>query len=383
MSSKPQHFDAIVAGAGIIGCSIAYHLAERGMRVALLDAQGPAAAASGASDGAISICSKKPGIMARLAMQALRYCEKLASPGGPLSGVFNKRPSFYFSTSEAEDRALDALSDQLGSLDGSVYVRADTAGYSAIPDLGSAIRRVVEVSGEAHMIGYAAVNAFLKNAALERIWPCTLTGFEASGSIVSINTSRGAMTAGKLILATGVTANSLVPILPIIPRSGQLIITDRVGSEHKLPGPLTAASYLLSKGSENPNSGPSPIVIDPLVSGQFLIGSTRENQGTSRQTDFASAARLLSRAAKCYPPIVRRRIIRVFAGVRAAVSDGLPIVGEIPGAPGIIIAAGFEGDGISLSSLVGREIASLVDNGQFITDLATLSPERFCRQAAQ
>ncbi len=383
MSSKPQHFDAIVAGAGIIGSSIAYHLAKRGVQVALLDAEGPAAAASGASDGAISICSKKPGIMARLAMQSLGYCEKLASRGGPLSGVFCKRPSYYFSTCEAENHALDALSDQLGSLDGSVCVRADTSGCSAVPGLGSAVKRVIEVSGEAHMIGYSAVNAFLNNTLLERVWPCTLTGFEASESIVSIKTSRGAMTAGKLILATGVSANSLVPLLPIFPRSGQLIITDRVGSEHKLPGPLTAASYLLSKSSKNPDIDLSPIVIDPLVSGQFLIGSTRENHGTSRQTDFASVSRLLSRAAKCYPPILKRRVIRVFAGVRAAVTDGLPIVGEMPDAPGVIIAAGFEGDGISLSSLVGREIASLVDNGQITPDLAMLSPERFCQQAAQ
>ena len=79
------------SGAGIIGAAIAYHLAIAGLRVAVVDAIGPAAAASGASDGAVSVASKKPGTMARLATPSLLYSRDLAA-GGPLQGAYQPRP---------------------------------------------------------------------------------------------------------------------------------------------------------------------------------------------------------------------------------------------------------------------------------------------------
>ncbi|MFZ1681898.1 MAG: FAD-dependent oxidoreductase, partial [Rhizobiaceae bacterium] len=53
--------DVVVVGAGIVGASIAHHLARRGLAVTVIDRIGPAAAASGASDGAVSVASKRPG----------------------------------------------------------------------------------------------------------------------------------------------------------------------------------------------------------------------------------------------------------------------------------------------------------------------------------
>lgn len=385
MATKTQYFDVIIAGAGIIGASIAYHLDKLGMSVALLDADGPAAAASGASDGAVSICSKKPGVMARLAIEALDYCELLAQKGAspkdaPLAGVFAKRSSYYFSSSDVENQALDRLAAQLNQYKSAVQIKSDLSGSAGIAALGNGVQRVMEINGEGHMIGYLAVDAFIKNSSISRKWPCKLLGYNAGHSKIHVETNCGEMTAGKLILAMGVSTKFVAPFLPIFSRSGQLIITDRAADGHELPGMLTAASYLLSKNGIHSNGAPPPIVIDPLSTGQFLIGSTREDHGTSRHTDFITVKNLISRAAEVYPPLLNNRIIRVFAGVRAAVSDGMPIVGEMPNQPNVIVATGFEGDGISLSALIGREITSLIDQGQMLPDLKYLSPTRFLEQ---
>jgi D-hydroxyproline dehydrogenase subunit beta len=52
-----QDFDLVVVGAGIIGASVCWHATQKGLRVAVIDSIGPAAAASGASDGAVSVAS--------------------------------------------------------------------------------------------------------------------------------------------------------------------------------------------------------------------------------------------------------------------------------------------------------------------------------------
>ena len=74
-------------------------------------------------------------------------------------------------------------------------------------------------------------------------------------------------------------------------------------------------------------------------------------------------------------------MIRAFAGIRAAVADGLPIVGPLPGSPRVMLATGFEGDGICLSALIGREVAAMVrgasPGAEWSADLSSLSPARF------
>jgi len=57
----------IIIGAGIVGAATAYFLSCAGARVTVLDASTPAAGASGASDGAVSVASKRPGPMMELA----------------------------------------------------------------------------------------------------------------------------------------------------------------------------------------------------------------------------------------------------------------------------------------------------------------------------
>ena len=117
-------FDVAVLGAGIVGAATAWHLAQQGARVIVLDATGPAAAASGASYGAVSVASKKPGVLARLATESLLYTRILAK-NGPLAGQFHARSSWYFATNDVELEALDALRAKLLALDGPVRIGQD------------------------------------------------------------------------------------------------------------------------------------------------------------------------------------------------------------------------------------------------------------------
>ncbi|MGA1325496.1 MAG: NAD(P)/FAD-dependent oxidoreductase [Rubrivivax sp.] len=379
-NSSSSGFDVVVAGAGVVGASVAWHAARRGMRVAVLDAVGPAAAASGASDGAVSVASKRPGPLARLAGESLRYCrETLSLPGGPLHRVFEVRPSYFFATDDIEHEALDGLVAKLGEVGAAVRIGGDHAQpRRVLPMLSQAVRRLVVVEGEGHMLGYAATAAYLEAADVERVWPAAIDGFRAGGAGVAVDTTAGTVHTRHLVLALGLGTRKLFPKAPLIPRAGQLAITDarRAGAD-ALPGSLTAAAYLASKSIGRSAPSQVPIVIDPLATGQVLVGSSREPHEERLRTDLSVLRPVLERAVQVYPALGARRLVRAFAGVRAAVDDGLPLLGPLAACPGVWLATGFEGDGICLSALAGRELAAMIAGGSAHADLECLAPERY------
>lgn len=141
-----------------------------------------------------------------------------------------------------------------------------------------------------------------------------------------------------------------------------------------------SCSYLLSKDAIRTAGTPASrrfgLVVDPLRTGQFLIGGTRE-EVDDIGNDHDAVSRMLSSALRLMPALARLRVIRVFAGVRTATRDGLPIVGRVPGFDNLLVAAGFEGDGICLGPLVGRTIGRLVAGEAAGLDLAPFEPARF------
>src|SRR5690606_11760074 len=71
--------DIAIIGAGIVGAACAWWCTRRGLKIAVIDAQAPAAGTSGACDGYVSISSKKPGVVMQLAARSKRlYPEVVA-----------------------------------------------------------------------------------------------------------------------------------------------------------------------------------------------------------------------------------------------------------------------------------------------------------------
>jgi glycine/D-amino acid oxidase-like deaminating enzyme len=298
---------------------------------------------------------------------------------GVLAGAFRARPAYVFGQGAAEMAALDALIEKLARIDGPVRVTGD-GDARGLPGIGPTVERLVTLDGEGHMPGHKAVRAYLGAPGITGMWPARIRSLETDDAGVTVDLGDMRLRAGHLVVALGQSTTTLFPNLPILPRAGQLFVTDR-GPVDMLPGSLTAAAYLVAKTE---SSGPlplSPVVIDPLTTGQFLIGSSREDHADPARVDFATLRQLMRRACDAFPALSERRVIRAFAGVRAAVADSLPIVGPLPDEPHITLATGFEGDGICLSALIGREVARMVcglgPTDRLAADLATLLPSRF------
>lgn len=378
---RPAHACPHVAviGAGIVGASTAYCLAQAGAKVTIVDAATPAAGASGASDGAVSVATKRPGPMMRLARQARALYGSLASEG-LLSDLFHLRPTYLFARTSEEAALLDRHGEDLSHEGERVFSLSRNDLQRRIPGLGANVLAGLEVPDDGHALGYQIVNRLLSRANIvPRRYAAVRRLSVVQDRVVGIETDTDRVDADIIVVAAGLGSAAFIGLGDVlIPRKGQLVVTDRAVSDGAaLPGPLMSAGYLVAKRATKPAPSGVSLVIDPLRTGQFLIGSSREEGCFDRQTTAPTIASILREALEVYPPMARQRVIRTFAGVRTATRDGLPIVGRHPLLDGLVIATGFEGDGICLGPLMGAAAARLALGKEAEIDIAALSPARF------
>lgn len=380
MASGPH---VVVVGAGIVGACAAWHLAERGASVTVLDAHGPAAGASGASDGAVSVASKRPGPMMRLARQSRSLYAGLVRDG-TLHGVYHQRPTFLFARNEQELALIDQQHRDLASAGEHVQALTRSDLLARVPGLGPTVLAGLEVSEDGHALGYRVVQRMLERAgATIRRHTTAQRIVTHADRVTGVATDQGEVRADQVIVAAGLGSEALMNLdVPgiLIPRQGQLIVTDRaIATGAPLAGPLMSAGYLAAKRNVTLGLNSINLVIDPLTSGQFLIGGSREIGVSDRQTDARTIATILREALATCPALARQRVLRTFAGVRIGTLDGLPIVGRHPRIKGLFIGTGFEGDGICLAPLMGTCLARLafeqdLPEGVHLTEL---DPARF------
>jgi glycine/D-amino acid oxidase-like deaminating enzyme len=379
VSAQPASRHVVIIGAGIIGAAIAYFLSLAGARVTLLEAKAPASGASGASDGAVSVASKRPGPMMQLARQSRAIYERLAHEG-LLQDIYRRRPTYLIARTDEEAGLIAEQGAELMAQGERILSLTHADLLQRVPGLGRHVQAGMKVPDDGYATGYRMVDRLLQasGATLRRNTPVRQLVM-AGDRVVGVQTLEGVLAADAVVVAAGLGSGSLVGLDEmLIPRKGQLIVTDRaIASGPALPGPLMSAGYLAAKRKVVLGQSSTSLVIDPLTTGQFLIGSSRETGFTNRQTDVTTVATLLQEALAVYPALARQRVIRTFAGIRIGTRDGLPIVGLHPTRAGLFIATGMEGDGICLAPVIGSAVADMIGEVPARHDLSMLDPGRF------
>jgi D-hydroxyproline dehydrogenase subunit beta len=180
------------------------------------------------------------------------------------------------------------------------------------------------------------------------------------------------LNADVVVNAAGTMAPALTPGLTIVPRKGHLAITDRYPDfcRHQLVelGYL-ASAHVMSTESVAFN-------VQPRSTGQVLIGSSRELVGWDAGVNRRILAQMLERATTFMPMIRELNVIRCWTGFRPATPDKLPLIGRWEPVPGLWIAAGHEGLGITTSLATAALIVDQIVGRQTAIDAAPFSPMR-------
>ena len=159
---------------------------------------------------------------------------------------------------------------------------------------------------------------------------------------------------GIVVNAMGAKAAHLSNGIPVAPRKGHLVITDRHPGfvRHQ----LIELGYLKSAHSASGDS--VAFNVQPRKTGQVLIGSSRQYGAEHKEIDREILTRMLRRAAEYMPGIGALTAIRTWTGFRAATPDKLPLIGPWDGREWL--ATGHEGLGITTSLGTGRLLADLI-----------------------
>jgi len=377
--------DAVVIGAGVIGTSVAFRLAEQGRKVVLVDKHGPGAGASGSCAKAIFLQSKRPGVHMELAVASRRMYDQLEDELDARLELKNDGGMVAIETPEH----LEFMRDFVG--------KQQDAGISVTLLDGDDARKhqpclARHVLGASFSPDDAEVNPLALNTALyraavrngaEAMTHCEVMAINsANGRVTSVDTMRGRISTPLVINAAGPYAGGIGELagvnVPVKPRRGTILISEAVAPMVRgsmLCAQYIAAKHLAATGAKAPPYGVG-LSLGQTDTGNLLIGGSREFSGFDKAQGPEIMAAIARHASRIVPALAKLRIIRSMTGFRPYTGDGLPIIDRAPEIDGYIIAAGHEGDGIALAPITGVLVRNLLD-GTADPFLQALSVHRF------
>ncbi len=339
--------DVCIAGAGIIGLSLALELDARGLAVTVLDAGMPLGQASGAAAGMLAAHDpENPPLLQSLAELSLGLYPEFLGRIRELSGV-----AVPFQTS----RTLQALPPGHST----VGVLAEGRLREICPGLVPGSRGFVELAEQSvdpRQLGAALLEA-IRATRVELYARRRCTGVEVTAEGVTVATAGGPVAADRFVDCTGAWSAP-----PIVPKKGQVLSVE-------LP-----ATFALDTVVRTHEVYIVPRAFGPQA-GRAIIGATVEDGGFDTTTRDEDIARLRSLAIALMPALAAAPMMEQWAGLRPVTPDELPILGTL--AERRFIAAGHYRNGILLSPGTARVLAQRITGEATAIDLARFSPSRF------
>jgi D-amino-acid dehydrogenase len=408
--------DVIVIGAGVIGLSAALALQARGLRVTVLDREGPAAGASAGNAGAFAF----PDILPLASPGMLRKAPKwLLDPLGPLSvpPAYALRiapwmvrflracaPARVAASTAAQTALMDLSKAELepflaatgtahmlrkdGCLqlyEGEAEFRAALPGWQARADHGVAFRHMdaAEMAGlqpglaprftrgtfTPHWYSIADPRLYTLalaerlregGGAIERAEVTALGPVEGGVEVIGAGATRRA---GRVVLAAGAFSHLIARGL-----GDRIPLEAERGYNTTLPGDAFDLRLQLIFGGHG-------FVVSRLSSG-IRVGGAVELGGLSLPPNFRRAQAMLKKAAAFMPGLKTEGGVQ-WMGFRPSLPDTLPVIGRSGATERVVYAFGNGHLGLTQSPGTARLVADLITGRPPAIDLSPFSPHRF------
>ncbi|MFK8021710.1 MAG: NAD(P)/FAD-dependent oxidoreductase [Pseudomonadales bacterium] len=375
-NSKTQR--VVVCGAGIIGASIAYHLAKSGAAVTVIDKEAPASHASRATFAWINATwAKQPQHYHNLNQQSVSHWHSIQKELGlPIRWQGSVE---WFSSEQRQQKLEQQIAEQqLWGEAARMLTPEELASMEPQLKVGSATR--FAFSGNDGAINPVLATHALLNAAkamgADVRYPCTLQETSVfNGRLQSVGTSCGEIKADKLVLATGAATNAAKDFAGIdIPQRS----TPGIIGWTK-PMPRLINRIIVAPGIHMHQRDDGRIVLGeqegaPKTGAHKQRLADRPNEFPVKAIAEEHGKRMLAIAKRFVPAIGQAEIEEVYIGWRPLPLDGHPVLGVSPNKPDVYLA--IMHSGVSLAPVVGQLAANEITNETAHSALGPYRPSR-------
>ncbi|EML6320819.1 FAD-dependent oxidoreductase [Bacillus mobilis] len=383
-----RHCDVLIIGGGIIGCSIAYYTSKYGRDVTIIEKGEFVSGTSSRCDGNILAIDKDPGFDSQMSLVSQKLVTDLSEE---LEHSFEYRAPGSILVCES-DEEMEAAQQWVNrqkeaGLPFRMLDRQDIREESPFfaDDLLGGLECATDSTVNPYLLAFSLL-AESKKFGTKAFHHTEVKEMkrDIDGSFI-VETTNGTFTAKQVVNAAGVWAPKIGEMLdvniPIEPRKGHIIVASR--QQHVGCRKVMEFGYLISKfgGKRKVDALTEKygvaLVFEPTESQNFLIGSSREFVGFHTKINNEVIKCIANRAIRFYPKMADMMVIRSYAGLRPWTEDHLPIISRVEHIPNYFIAAGHEGDGISLAAVTGKIIEELVNEKETIIPIEPLRLSRF------
>ncbi len=372
----PQNFDAIIIGAGVMGASIAFHLAERGLKVAILERNVVAAGATGHSSGLVrmhyDLAAESELTFASYKSYFSNWKERVGGECG-----FQKTGFMQIAKREHEDKLRGNVANQQRIGINTSVISADDV-KKLVPDF---ITDQFDFAAYEPDSGYAdatlTTNSFIeaakRNGAM-LIQNCEVTAIHTSGGrVTGVSTTKGEFAAPTIVSAAGPWAKHVAKLADV-------------------DVPLETWTHDVAFLHRPPSLGKIPAVIDDTINcyfrpeGSALILAAGEDESLRGEAPDAEdqtptptfLEKLIDSMVMRIPKIEESGLHSIHVG-RDGITPDQRAIYSAAGPDGFYLACGLSGTGFKTAPAAGASMAELILDGKPKT--VDITPFRFGRFA--
>jgi sarcosine oxidase, subunit beta len=377
----PESADIVIIGAGIVGSSIAFHLAEAGCtNVVVLERETRQGTGStGKSMGGVR-AQFSTDVNIRMSLYSIPFLNRFEEATGHPSGYKPHGYLFMATTEPHMDylRTNHARQAALGLKDAEILKASDVA--KILPQMraddiigGSFCPTDGFVDPNSVMTGFMA-RAMERGVKLRRATEATGIDVER-GEVTGVETNQGPISTRTVVNAAGPWAAGVAKLagedLPVEPLRRMLVPTEPFpGLPEHLPMMID-----MSNGFHFRQEGV----------GLILSWAHEETPGLRMNFDPAYIEKVLTRAANRVPCFADLAVNprRCWAGCYEMSPDHHSILGPAPNVRGLFFANGFSGHGVMHSPATGKIVSDLILRGTTeVIDARELNVQRFAEGRA-
>jgi glycine/D-amino acid oxidase-like deaminating enzyme len=379
-SSLPKTADIVILGAGVMGTSIAFHLAKRNAgKIVILDKDHVGRGGSGRSSALIRMHYSFPAEV-ELALIGLRIFQNWQEVVGA-PGDF-RRTGFVRIVHPNETARLKLNVEMQCRLGATVTLVDNDQLHELEPDWNV---DDVELAAYEPDSGYgdgAGVAGDFLSAARDKgtiyVSRTQATALHLNDDCVrGVVTNQGAVSSPIVIAATGPWTR------PLLQQAGYDVAIEceyhEVALLRNAPGmkgggcaciDSVTATYFRSDAH------------DKFLVGDFYGKRPVDPDNFPQRASDDSLADIIERACRRVSKLEQAEVMRGVTGVYDMTPDSRPLLGEIPGIRGLLVCAGFSGMGFKISPAIGLVMSELVLDGiASSVDISAFRPSRFAENA--